>query len=98
MGLPDDCHELTTLRNYRDTYLRNAEGGQCDICEYYAVAPQIVKKINQRSDADSIWHRIYEELVLPCVKMIESGENEEARSKYTNYTRQLKAAYLGEGA
>jgi hypothetical protein len=94
MGLPDDCHELTTLRNYRDTYLKNAEGGQCDICKYYEVAPRIVEEINKHDDAVKIWQCIYDELVLPCVKLIEAGKNAEARKVYTDYTRVLEHAYI----
>ena len=30
-NLPDDCEELTALRNFRDTYLRNHENGEEDI-------------------------------------------------------------------
>ena len=94
MGLPDDCYELTTLRNYRDTYLKNTEGGQRDICKYYEVAPRIVEEINKHDDAVSIWHRIYDELVMPCVKLIEAGQNAEARKAYTEYTKTLELSYL----
>ena len=41
-GLPDDCRELTVLRNFRDTYLKASADGQRDVCEYYHVAPMIV--------------------------------------------------------
>ena len=94
MGLSDDCYELETLRRYRDTYLKSAPGGQCDICEYYEIAPQIVRKINEKPNSLTIWQRVYEELIVPCVKLIETGKNEEAREQYTSYTKSLKMTYL----
>ena len=63
-GLPDDCEELQTLRQYRDHYLRNTPDGDKEIEEYYRLAPEIVKAVNARPNADTIWERIYRELVL----------------------------------
>lgn len=94
MNLPDDCHELSTLRRYRDTYLRNCEGGMCDIHEYYAIAPRIVEKIDESEDAPGVWKKLYDELVVPCVRLIEAGENEGARRLYKTYTLGLKLRYL----
>ena len=33
-GLPDDCHELTVLRAFRDGYLRSQPEGEAEIAEY----------------------------------------------------------------
>ena len=33
-GLPDDCHELTVLRSFRDGYLRSQPEGEAEIAEY----------------------------------------------------------------
>ena len=40
-GLPDDCHELQTLRSFRDRYLAHIPGGAELIERYYEVAPAI---------------------------------------------------------
>lgn len=93
-GLPDDCHELTVLRSFRDGYMRATSAGVADICEYYHIAPAIVEKIKALPNAKEIFDRIYLELVLPCVEMIESGKNEEAYAAYKNYTRKLQAQYI----
>lgn len=45
MGLPDDCHELTALRAFRDGYMSAIPGGADDIKEYYRCAPAIVAAI-----------------------------------------------------
>ncbi len=93
-GLPDDCHELTVLRGFREGYLRSLPEGREEIAEYYFVAPQIVAAIRKRADALSAFDSIYEKLVRPCVEMIERGENEGAHKLYRNYVQQLQAQYL----
>ena len=93
-GLADDCRELTILREFRDSYLKSTPEGASDICEYYHTAPAIVEKIKDKSDAKETFARIYEELVLPCVTLIEAGKLTEAHSAYKEYTRRLQKQYL----
>ena len=94
-GLADDCYELTTLRRFRDEYLAHAECGQCTIASYYEVAPKIVEKIKAGAEALSVFERIYQELVLPCVALIEQGQNEACRARYQAYVEMLEKQYLG---
>lgn len=93
-GLEDDCKELTVLRNFRDSYLKNTENGPADICEYYHIAPKIVEKIKQSSNSIAIFTEIYEQLVVPCVKFTEDNEFEKAYLHYKNYVVKLKEEYL----
>ena len=90
-GLPDDCHELTVLRAFRDGYLRSQPEGEA---EYYAVAPKIVDAIRSKADAMEAFDAIYRELVEPCVAMIERGENVEAHALYRSYVLRLKKHYI----
>lgn len=92
-GLPDDCHELTVLRAFRDGYMRSLPEGQVDICEYYHTAPVIVERIKALPNAREIFDSIYSELVLPCVKLIENDQKHEAYIKYKDYTKALKSLY-----
>ena len=93
-GLSDDCNELTTLRRFRDGYMRSRPTGSADICEYYHIAPIIVEKIKQSPNAMEVFERLYSELVLPCVALIESGKNEEAYIAYRDYTKMLQKKYI----
>jgi len=93
-GLPDDCEELTTLRWFRDHYMKNVPGGVEDIQEYYRIAPGIVSAINKRKDADSIWTRIYHDLIMRCVTMIKEEDYEDTYQLYKTYTCQLQEIYL----
>lgn len=94
MGLPDDCYELTTLRNFRDGYMRSTPTGAVDICEYYHIAPMIVEKIKESPNAKSVFEKLYNELIIPCIVLIESNKNEEAYTKYRNYTKMLQKKYI----
>lgn len=89
-GLPDDCHELETLRRFRDGWLKAQEGGEETVLEYYRVAPAIVEAVNSREDAAEIWERVYRELVLPCVALIEQEKNQEAYKLYRKITVELR--------
>lgn len=89
-GLPDDCYELTTLRAFRDGYMKSFPQGQADICHYYHTAPAIVAKVRTLPNAKEVFDRIYEELVLPCVGLIEKGNNEEAYTQYRRYVKMLE--------
>ena len=93
MGLPDDCDELNTLRSFRDGYLRNIPGGAAVIAEYYRVAPAIVLSINQQKNAQSIYESIYRTVVLPCVSLIELGDNTSALQLYRKTILEYKTRF-----
>ena len=42
-NLSDDCYELNTLRNFRDSYVRGLPEGDAIISEYYDIAPKIIE-------------------------------------------------------
>ena len=67
--------------------------GKSDIQEYYRCAPAIVAAIDSLPDAKSVWERVYSELVLPCVEMIDSGRHHEAYIAYKSHTKGLQEAY-----
>ena len=93
MGLPDDCEELTILRDFRDNWLAKQPGGQEEIQEYYRVAPGIVAAIKAGSGAKEAFAAIYRDLVLPCVETIRAGKREETWRLYRDKTNSLKENY-----
>ena len=93
-GLPDDCKELIVLRAFRDGYMKELPQGQSEICQYYHMAPGIVDKIHSLANANEIFDKIYTELVLPCVELIQHGDNETAYIKYRDYVQLLHKQYL----
>ncbi|MBQ2920695.1 MAG: hypothetical protein IJE58_05890 [Oscillospiraceae bacterium] len=92
-GLPDDCHELTVLRDFRDNWLKQHPNGVTLIAHYYEVAPRIVEAIDKLENRLEIWDGVYREMVVPCVKMIEMGRYLEALELYRTHTLKLEIIY-----
>jgi len=92
MGLSDDCDELTTLRNFRDTYLMNKDNGQELIDLYYSNAPQIVASIHRRPDKELILKELFG-IIKNCVNAIKAGDNEYAFQTYCDMVLKLKEEY-----
>ena len=88
-GLPDDCHELQTLRKFRDEYLALKKYGKEIIQLYYEDAPQIVKRINSDVDKEQIYNQIYNR-IEEIVQFIEAEQFEEAIIVYMLMVYQLK--------
>ena len=91
---PDDCYELTLIRNYRDGYLAKLPEGECIIKAYYDVAPTIVKHINKRKDSAAIYEGIWQKYLSPCISMIEEGKNEECKELYIEMVETLQKDYF----
>lgn len=93
-GRSDTCSELQTLRAFRDNVLAHKPRGRAEIEEYYQLAPHIVAAINRCPDDGEIWGRIYDELVNPCVHLIQGGYNDAAYQLYKEYTYALSNTFL----
>lgn len=93
-NLPDDCRELTVLRTFRDEYLANQPTGKAEIQEYYETAPKIVGVIDNQSDRKEIYEKLYNNTILPCVELIEKGNNAEAYGKYKEMVQKLKRQFM----
>ena len=91
-NLPDNCTELMTLRNFRDTYLCSTPEGKELIDEYYRIAPFIVQKINSDKNKNKYYDEIYSTIVR-CVKFINLGQNAEATNLYYEMTRSLQKQF-----
>ncbi|WP_333607011.1 CFI-box-CTERM domain-containing protein, partial [Arsukibacterium sp.] len=89
LGLQDDCWELTTLRRFRDNYLLSNEPGKALVAQYYAIAPVIVRHIQQQADARSRWLRVYWGGVLPSAILARLGLHKAAMHWYSRLVRQL---------
>lgn len=92
-SLPDDCGELTVLRNFRDTYMKKQPGGEADIAEYYKRAPKIVKQIDAQANRKDIYETIYSSVIRPCVELIEKGQNSEAYRMYKDMVLKLEQQF-----
>jgi len=97
-GLPDDCKELATLRELRDTHMKPRADGAALIEEYYRIAPCIVRQVNTCSNKGEIWNLVYEDMVAPVVALTLARRMDEAVSHYAEYTDWMRMAFGAEGS
>jgi len=93
-GKSDDCHELTSMRAFRDNWLRKQSGGDTEISEYYIIAPQIVEVINALSNAQEIYYNIYEKFIIPCVAFTNNGYDIACHQMYRLMIDTLRQQYI----
>lgn len=89
-GKPDDCYELSVLRNYRDNWLAHQKYGSDLIREYYECAPSIVKAIKESPDYAQICTSIMNNYVNPCISLINSHCEQECKDLYVNMVKTLR--------
>ncbi len=93
-NLPDDCHELTALRHFRDTYMRNNAEMEAEVREYYEIAPKICESIVSLSNSGEIFDSIYQKWLKSAVNAVDNGNSEQAHSIYKDMVLSLKKEYL----
>ena len=92
-GKPDDCYELTQFRRFRDEWLANQPDGKDLIARYYEIAPSIVNIINLKGDASEVYQQIQDTYLTPCLKAIESGDNQACLTRYKSMVEELSLKY-----
>lgn len=90
LGKPDDCHELETLRNYRDTWLRNQLYGQELISEYYNKAPLLVSLLKASEYYEQYCTVLWDRYIQPCLQMIDNSEFEQCQKLYQSMVEFLE--------
>lgn len=93
-GLSDNCHEMEILRKYRDELVKEDEEFRAKILEYYRKAPLIVQHIEHDKEKDSVLEGLYQDMILPCVSLLENGQTEEAKTRYLDSYEKLVRKYL----
>lgn len=93
INLPDDCHELETLRKFRDGFVSETDDGKELIRQYYEIAPKIINTIKQTGNGIEIFRNLYDE-ISEIVLLIDNLKYKEAFQYYCDMTLNLKAKYL----
>lgn len=92
-GQEDDCPILTKLRWFRDEFLLQTESGKQLVDEYYAIAPQIVEKIDQSNNRAKYYEYIYK-CIENCAILIDRKNYQEALSAYKEMVLYIKNEVL----
>ena len=88
-GLPDDCHELQTLRSLRDGYMQEHASDRSLVDAYQTLGPAICTALARHPRRDEAFDLLYRDLVEPSVALIEAGDDRAAVDHYAAYVRGL---------
>jgi hypothetical protein len=81
--LSDDCYQLTTLRNFRDSYLLKDNENISLIDTYYKLAPRLVLLLESNENRKLLFKEIFDRINLAC-KEIERRDYEKAKKIYVD--------------
>ena len=81
------------MRFFRDEWLRDQPDGKDLIEDYYKIAPDIVKKINQQPEHKAIYREIYRKYILPCVEGVKAKHFADSKRIYVDMVTTLKTQY-----
>ncbi|MDR1940500.1 MAG: hypothetical protein LBQ40_06910 [Clostridiales bacterium] len=91
--MPDDCDELQTLRHWRDKLCKSDEKLKLLTEDYYKNAPSIIEIIDSLENSRQVYAQVYNELVVPTVELLKSGETDAAIKHYKAYYLSLTKKY-----
>jgi len=96
LHMGEECEELRLIKDFRDHYLAEKDGGQEMIASYYDIAPTLVKKISRSTNAPEIYKMLWLKFIKPCVDFIKSGNNSACEEVYCNMVNTLRTEYMEE--
>jgi hypothetical protein len=91
-GLPDDCHQLTMLRRFRDERLSKSPRGRALVRRYYELAPSLIQHLTQ-SNLRPVWRNI-----VVCVEAVERKRFHWAEREYRRMVSSLQSAHRSADA
>ncbi len=94
LGKSDNCAELEAFRNFRDKWLLLQPDGTQLISEYYAIAPQIVAKIDLSPDRINIYRDLWANHLKPCLNLLTEGRFVDVKILYQGVITDLKNRFL----
>lgn len=101
-GKPDDCEELTLLRNFRDTFMQQTELRRAKVAQYYNEAPALVSAIEALPEEDraNVYTALESTFIVPAIEAIKEGDLHKAEAIYTlmfNYVKKFALSLILTG-
>jgi hypothetical protein len=94
-GLPDDCDTLSTLRRFRDTYMRATALRRKQVARYYRDAPRWAAAIERRPDAAAVLAWLRDRYILPACRAIKAGHTARAAMLYIHAVQAAQLLAMG---
>lgn len=89
----DNCEELQVIRHYRDEHLIYDQDGEALICEYYQMAPQIIKCINLQANHLDIYLQLYHKYIKNIYLYLKLKKYSQAKKLYVQMVKELYQIY-----
>lgn len=91
LGKEDNCYELKTLREFRDSVLlKNIEGKKL-VEEYYSMAPEIAIRLKMNQEREALAKMLLDEYINNIIELINKKEKEAAIEAYKAMVYYVKA-------
>ncbi len=99
-GKPDDCKELETLREFRDTYMSETPERLLEVQKYYEQAPGLVQSLERIPEPlrGNIFSDLDEGYIQPAIEAIESDQPEVAYEIYKDLFSFVKEIVMQQAA
>lgn len=94
LGKDEGCNELTRIKEIRDSYIIKQANGEKLIEEYYRIAPQIVKKIDESENSTKEYIDLWNGYIDVCYRYILEQKYDKMMNIYINMVEYLKEKYL----
>lgn len=91
LNFSDDCEILTTLRAFRENYLKQSTEGQMLLQEYDQIGPIISENLKQDGSLIAVY--LTNEYLIPCISYIKDNNYKEAIKCYKNMVHRLIKEY-----
>lgn len=90
LGYDDNCIVLSTLRQFRENYLKPNIQYIPTLLEYDKIGPVIVEKIQTSPNKIAICQDMYDRFLIPCINYIKTQNYEKTIATYYNMVTELK--------
>ena len=87
LGMDDYCHELVTLRRFRNKHMFTRFDLALRVMWYYENAPKICNILKARDDANEVFTTMYNDYILPSVEAVDAGDMDKAAEIYEQGVR-----------
>lgn len=94
LGMEDDSEILTTLRMFREEYLKKNEKYHDLLCEYDIIGPVIAESIRKCTKPDVVAKYLLETFIQPTVTCIQEERVDLAIAIYSNMVNDLKNFFM----
>lgn len=86
IGKDERCFELVELERFAQQHVATSKEGKEMLKLYYGLAPMVVEQINASPNRVQIWRKMYDDLVVPTLTLIEEKQFEDAKKFYSSYS------------